>query len=140
MDKTIASAAITQHDAVINRGSTMGKNVEERARKAHEGVVDAALSVNRQGRNGHHTIGLSRKAYENNGKVIAQETEQTPKAEADRAKIKVNKTESKVKDESLQSVKDASATTSKSADKLADTVKKGVSKSRDGAVNSTKDF
>jgi len=64
VDKNLAKAAIKQHNTLINRG---GSRAEERARKAHENVVDAGLPADRQGRSEVHKIDISREAAEHSG-------------------------------------------------------------------------
>ncbi|KAF9907441.1 hypothetical protein EC991_010905 [Linnemannia zychae] len=77
VDKTVASAAIKQHDVTVNRAALLGKNAEETARKVHENVVDASLPKERQGRNEKHPLEISRRASESDyrdGKYIVKVT------------------------------------------------------------------
>jgi hypothetical protein len=62
IDKAVASAAIKQHDYVVNHASLLGLNAEDTARKVHENVVDASVPKERQSRNEKHPIELSRRA------------------------------------------------------------------------------
>ncbi|KAG0288962.1 hypothetical protein BGZ96_007363 [Linnemannia gamsii] len=73
VDKTVASAAIKQHDHIVNRGALLGMNAEETARKVHENVVDASMPRERQSRHEKHPIEISRRASQsalNDGKYI----------------------------------------------------------------------
>jgi len=75
IDKTVASAAIKQHDRVVNRAALMGLNAEETARKVHENVVDASMPKERQSRHEKHPIEISRRASQSDlkdGKYIVK--------------------------------------------------------------------
>ncbi|KAG0054865.1 Sterol 3-beta-glucosyltransferase [Gryganskiella cystojenkinii] len=130
VDKNLASTAIKQHDAIINRGAVMGKNTEERARKVHENIVDAGLPVSRQGKNELHTIDISRKAYEQPGKLVATELEHTPERDASRVAIKVKNAATKAKEDISKGVNNAATKAkddiSKGVNDAASKVKKGV--------------
>ncbi|KAF9152979.1 hypothetical protein BG015_004340 [Linnemannia schmuckeri] len=75
VDKTVASAAVKQHDIIVNRAAQMGLNAEETARKVHENVVDASMPKERQSRHEKHPIEISRRASQsdlNDGKYIVK--------------------------------------------------------------------
>ncbi|KAG0009386.1 hypothetical protein BGZ81_003416 [Podila clonocystis] len=78
VDKAVASTAVKQHDATINRGAMLGKkDIEETARKVHENVVDAALPPARQSRNEVHPIEISRRASQSDlrdGKYVVRKS------------------------------------------------------------------
>ncbi|KAG0380462.1 hypothetical protein BGX24_008097 [Mortierella sp. AD032] len=77
VDKTVATAAIKQHDVVVNRAALLGMNAEDTARKVHENVVDASMPKERQSRHEKHPIEISRRASQsdyNDGKYIVKMT------------------------------------------------------------------
>ncbi|KAG0206448.1 hypothetical protein BGX33_007422 [Mortierella sp. NVP41] len=77
VDKAVASAAIKQHDVVVNKAALLGKDAEETARKVHENVIDASMPVERQSRHEKHPIELSRRASQSDlkdGKYVIRVT------------------------------------------------------------------